>query len=103
MNPAPSATLEEQIGQIADEFLSCLQRGESPTVEEYVAANWKPHRRLAHVLPLVRASHRPTERSQKRREFPSGSATTASSARSAGAAWGSSTRRCRNRSAGAWR
>ena len=60
MKPAPSATLEEQIGQIADEFLSRLQRGESPTVEEYVAANPELTDVLRDVLPLVRAGHSTT-------------------------------------------
>src|SRR5438874_3854127 len=60
MNPAPSITLEEQLGRIADEFLSRLQRGEAPTVEEYVAANPELTEVLRDVLPLVRASHSST-------------------------------------------
>jgi tetratricopeptide (TPR) repeat protein/predicted Ser/Thr protein kinase len=57
LNPALPIAVEEELGRIADEFLNRLQRGESPTVEEYVAANPELTDVLRNVLPLVRASH----------------------------------------------
>jgi eukaryotic-like serine/threonine-protein kinase len=57
MNAATSITLEDRVGRIADEFLTRLQRGESPTIDEYAAANPDIEAVLRDVLPLVRAGH----------------------------------------------
>ena len=59
MNAATSDTLAEQVGRIADEFQNRLRRGESPTVDEYVAAHPTIGDLLRGVLPLVRPADLP--------------------------------------------
>jgi serine/threonine protein kinase len=56
MSTVHSIELEERVGQIADEFVSRLQRGEDPTIEEYVATHPDLTDVLRKVLPLVKAS-----------------------------------------------
>jgi tetratricopeptide (TPR) repeat protein len=54
MTRTAASELEAEVGRIADEFLDRLQRGETPTVEEYAAAHPDLADVLRDVLPLVR-------------------------------------------------
>jgi serine/threonine protein kinase len=48
-----NASLEALVGQVADEFTQRLNRGERPSVEEYVAKHPEIAEELRHVLPAL--------------------------------------------------
>ena len=100
---------------LAEEFLDRKRRGEQPTVGEYVAQYPELADEIRDVFPVLglvedfKPGSGDATGSVRGGRFPAwrrgwnGWATTGSSARSAGAAWASSTRPSRTRWAGRWR
>ena len=98
------------VDELAEEFVERYRRGERPSLTEYIAAIPRAGRRDPRAVPGPGAdgAAQPGRRRDRRvrgaagrtAACPSGWATTASSARSAAAAWASSTRPSRSRWAG---
>ena len=108
-----SSSDRNPVEALAEEFLDRHRRGERPTLEEYADRHPELADEIRDLFPaLIRmedlgAPTAPTGSHRRRRPCTprpgsSGWATTASSARSAAAAWASSTRPSRSRSAAAW-
>ena len=105
-----------RVGELAEAFLERYRRGERPALTEYAERYPELAERSATLFPALvvmeeadsvprrRGCHRTVRRRPRigTAVAASGSATTGSSARSAGAAWASSTRPSRSRWAGTW-
>ena len=105
----------DPLAQLAEEFAERYRRGERPSLAEYTERYPEHAERIRHLFPALvemeqlgsvggpvdgdLAGIAAGRRGRSRRS----SANTASSARWRAAAWASSTRRCRSRSAGTWR
>ena len=101
---------------LVEEFLERYRQGERPALKEYIDRHPELADEIREVFPAMammenialrdeslggEPSHRTVESPTAR--LPSNWATTGSSARSAAAAWASSTRPSRSRWAGTWR
>ena len=103
---AEPAVDRDPIEIVAESFLARFRAGERPSIEDYAAVPraGRPDPRAAAGAGAARAGPVATATPSPLRGPPApapdcrgSSATTRSSARSAGAAWGSSTRRCSSR------
>jgi hypothetical protein len=104
-----SASSADPLGQLADDFLHRHRQGERPALTEYTERHPELAEQIRELFPalLLMEDVRPAPEAQALlprvpRMRPSGWASTESCGRSAGAAWGSSTRPSRNRWAGGW-
>jgi hypothetical protein len=106
-----SASDQDPLGPLADEFLQRHRRGERPDVTEYTRRHPERADEIRALLSalLVLEDVRPGPPAQEperagAEDVPSErlGGSTGWSGRSAGAAWASSTRRCRSRWAAAW-
>ena len=101
--------VEEQLGRAADEFTERLDRGEQPDIEEYASRYPRLAALIREIFPTLVALRSPDVADlgvagRPGRRLGRGSwVISNSSARSAAAAWGSSTRPCSARSTAAWR
>ena len=101
------------LDRLAEEFAARFRRGERPGLQEYIDRYPELADEIRELFPALveveqveerPAGDGPGRRKRRRPRRPwARSATTGSSARSAGAAWGWSTRPSRSRSAAAWR
>ena len=114
-----SGTDRNPVEMLAEEFVERQRRGERPSLTEYTLRYPELAEAIRRSLPRPgrdgtgQAGRRgdatggvPEASSAdgtRRQPAGAGSAISGSSARSAGAAWGSSTRPCRSRWAGTWR
>ena len=115
---SPSSSDRDPIERLADSFIGRFRAGERPSIEEYAVKYPELADEIRELLPalveleLNDSPGRHGDREHRGESARSATppcgpainwATTSSSARSAGAGWGSSTRRCSSRWAGTWR
>ena len=112
---SPSSSDRDPIERLADSFIGRFRAGERPSIEEYALKYPELADEIRDLLPALvelelndspggtatgsLAASRRTPPVRPRGNW----AITSSSARSAGAGWGSSTRPCSSRWAGTWR
>jgi hypothetical protein len=111
-------SVADPVGQLAEEFIARYRRGERPALSEYTEKYPELAERIRNVFPMMvvmeeadtgsTSSHDaggPGRTAAPGREGgpPARIAATASSARSAGAAWASSMRPSSSRWGGTWR
>ena len=99
------------LDRLAEEFAERYRRGERPSLQEYIDRHPELAEEIRELFPAMveveqvkeAARRPPAPRGAARSPRCGSSATIGSSARSAGAAWVSSTRPSRSRWAAAWR